>query len=149
MKILKYKKEWFIKQFENEQEVKYKYNIILCHIPPFIEYWEKEAWHKGEKDWNKFIRDDYVPLFEKYHVDMVISGHSHIYQRGERNGVSYLIIGGGGGNLEVPEEQVEDYNIFQSTKFVHHYLTMELDINSRLNINLYDLQNDLIENFRI
>lgn len=39
------------------------------------------------------MRNDWVPLFEKFHVDIVISGHTHLYARGKRNGVIYLIVG--------------------------------------------------------
>jgi hypothetical protein len=35
-------------------------------------------------------------LFEKYKVDFVLNGHSHCYQRGELNGVKYIISGGAG-----------------------------------------------------
>lgn len=62
-----------------------------------MEFWEEEAWNeKGESDWGAFVRLKYVPLFEQYGVDLVIGGHSHIYQRGSRNGVHYLVVGGGG-----------------------------------------------------
>lgn len=42
----------------------------------------------------------WVPLFEEHGVDLVLSGHDHNYQRfGARNGVRYLVHGGGGPNL--------------------------------------------------
>ena len=40
---------------------------------------------------NAGIRDFWVPLFERFDVDSVISGHYHSYQRGELNGIQYLI----------------------------------------------------------
>jgi len=42
------------------------------------------------------VRNDWVPLFQQYHVDVVLSGHSHCYNRGATNGVTYLVVGGGG-----------------------------------------------------
>ena len=42
------------------------------------------------------MRTSLVPLFEKYKVDFVLNGHSHCYQRGELNGVKYVISGGAG-----------------------------------------------------
>jgi hypothetical protein len=35
------------------------------------------------------VRDQWVPLFDKYHVDLVINGHNHIYERADalRGGV--------------------------------------------------------------
>ncbi len=42
------------------------------------------------------MRTSLVPLFEKHKVDFVLNGHSHCYQRGELNGVKYVISGGAG-----------------------------------------------------
>lgn len=40
------------------------------------------------------------PLFEQYHVQLVIAGHSHNYERTNViNGVTYLVDGGGGNGL--------------------------------------------------
>jgi len=36
------------------------------------------------------------PLFVEYGVDIVLSGHVHGYERIERDGVTYLVVGGGG-----------------------------------------------------
>jgi hypothetical protein len=41
-----------------------------------------------------------VPLFERYGVDLVLSGHDHNYQRfAPRHGVTYVVHGGGGQEL--------------------------------------------------
>ncbi len=40
-----------------------------------------------------------VPLFEKYKVTAVFSGHNHNYQRRIVNGITYVITGGGGAPL--------------------------------------------------
>jgi hypothetical protein len=42
------------------------------------------------------VVDRWVPLFEDFGVDLVLSGHDHNYQRfAPRNGVRYLVHGGG------------------------------------------------------
>ncbi|MDX9823040.1 MAG: metallophosphoesterase [Syntrophales bacterium] len=38
----------------------------------------------------------FEPLFMKYGVDVVFSGHHHAYQRISRNGIMYVVSGGGG-----------------------------------------------------
>ena len=63
-------------------------------------------------------------------MDLVLSGHSHIYQRGERNGIKYVICGGGGGELEREDDRVENYNIFEVTQPVHHFLRVVFDSGS-------------------
>ena len=49
---------------------------------------------------NPAVVSRWVPLFERYGVDLVLSGHDHNYQRfAPRNGVTYVVHGGGGQEL--------------------------------------------------
>lgn len=65
--------------------------IPAFHRPPFSE---------GERGGDAGIREWWVPLFTKYEVGLVLSGHAHTYQRTKRiDGVPYLVSGGGGGWL--------------------------------------------------
>ena len=41
----------------------------------------------------------WMELFEGYGVDMVFSGHDHIYERSFYNDVWYIVTGGGGASL--------------------------------------------------
>ena len=40
-----------------------------------------------------------VPMFEKYKVTAVFAGHDHNYQRHVKNGIQYIVTGGGGAPL--------------------------------------------------
>jgi hypothetical protein len=42
---------------------------------------------------------EWVPLFEKHGVDLVLNGHDHNYQRFASEGVTYVVTGGGGAEL--------------------------------------------------
>jgi len=42
------------------------------------------------------------PLFVKYHPRAVFCGHDHLYYRTTRDGVTYLVTGGGGAELYTP-----------------------------------------------
>jgi predicted phosphodiesterase len=42
---------------------------------------------------------EWVPLFEKNGVDLVLNGHDHSYQRFVSEGVTYVVTGGGGAEL--------------------------------------------------
>ncbi|KAI8142619.1 Metallo-dependent phosphatase-like protein [Fennellomyces sp. T-0311] len=98
--------------------------VVVVHVPPFIEYWEPDGWYKkGQNKWGAFVKDRFVPLFEKYGVDLVISGHQHNYERGQRNGIHYTIIGGAGGDLDF--EQVEDWGIYEARSMEFHYVLLE------------------------
>jgi hypothetical protein len=40
-----------------------------------------------------------IPLCEQYHVNIVFNGHDHDYERSFKNGVYYIVTGGGGAHL--------------------------------------------------
>ncbi|CAI5493658.1 unnamed protein product [Closterium sp. Naga37s-1] len=67
----------------------------------------------GERRRTEWVRLEWVPLFEKYRVDLVVSGHSHAYQRGERNGVMYAILGGGGERID--KHRVADWGMYKAS----------------------------------
>jgi hypothetical protein len=50
-----------------------------------------------------------VPMFEKYHVTAAFFGHDHNYQHYLKNGIPYIVTGGGGAPLydvDVPPEGI-------------------------------------------
>jgi hypothetical protein len=74
--------------------------FVFFHHPPWTNAWSADYFipfteyflYQGNED----MRTDLVPIFEQYNVDFVLNGHSHCYQRGEMNGVKYVISGGAG-----------------------------------------------------
>jgi hypothetical protein len=54
-----------------------------------------------------------------------MSGHSHIYQRGERNGIVYMVSGGAGAPLEeMRANHVQNYSMYTVTAQRHHYVEL-------------------------
>ena len=87
--------------FENELKCNNsEWTFVFFHQPPWTNAWDIsyvipfQYWY--QYDGNVDMRTSLVPLFEKYHVDAVLNGHAHDYQRGIYNGVHYFIAGGGG-----------------------------------------------------
>lgn len=74
--------------------------FVFFHHPPWTNAWDPLYYVPFQPyyqyDGNDDMRTDLVPYFEQYGVDFVLNGHSHCYQRGEMNGVHYVISGGGG-----------------------------------------------------
>jgi hypothetical protein len=64
--------------------------FAVMHHPPF-----SIALHGGSQD----LRERWTPLFENYQVTAVFSGHDHVYERAEHNGIRYFVSGGGGAPL--------------------------------------------------
>ncbi|MHA1649555.1 MAG: purple acid phosphatase family protein [Candidatus Helarchaeota archaeon] len=61
-------------------------------------YFHRPAYSAGGN--NQEIIDALVPLFEKYRVDIVFMGHDHHYERMNVSGITYIITGGGGAELD-------------------------------------------------
>lgn len=63
------------------------WKIAVFHHPPYT-----CGGHSGAVD----VQERWVPLFEQYGVQLVLSGHDHNYQRFlAKNGVTYVVHGGG------------------------------------------------------
>ena len=80
------------------------------------------------------------------HVDLVISGHSHCYNRGSTNGVAYVVSGGGGGVLDV--ERVANWPLYTVEYSKYHYDLMEVNGHT-LSWQTYDENNSLIDLFTL
>jgi predicted phosphodiesterase len=92
--------------------------IVMTHDGPYS---------RGEHGGNVLARERYVPILARHRVDLVLSGHDHIYQRGEINGLRYMVSGGGGaplygircGTAGRPKCTVEDGMVAVARE--HHY----------------------------
>ena len=63
-----------------------RWKIVTMHHPPYS---------GGLHGSDMRVRAAFVPLFEKYDVQLVLTGHDHDYQRSQPiNGVTYVVSGG-------------------------------------------------------
>jgi len=137
--------EWLENELASAESQSADFRVVVVHIPPFLEYWDPDSWNeKGEKHWGEFVRKRFVPLFRKYKVDLVISGHQHNYQRGDRDGITYAIIGGAGGSLDY--DRVENYKFYVAGDKEHHYVLMEL-WPKKIVCSAYSLDGTLFDKF--
>ena len=92
--------DWLVEELKcNNQQ----WLFVFFHHPPWTNAWSADYYipltdyflYQGNVD----MRTTIVPLFEQYNVDFVLNGHSHCYQRGELNGVKYVISGGAGSSI--------------------------------------------------
>jgi len=57
------------------------WTIVLFHTPPY-----SDGGHKSDNIWDSHgklvaMRENFVPIFDEYGVDVVLNGHSHDYER--------------------------------------------------------------------
>ncbi|MDP2292267.1 MAG: metallophosphoesterase [Actinomycetota bacterium] len=72
------------------------WKIVALHHPPY------SAGYQGS---SKDARRTFSPIFERYGVQLVLSGHDHDYQRSEPiNGVTYVVSGAGSGTRRTGED---------------------------------------------
>lgn len=88
----------FIK-FEDElkKSEAYKHRFVAVHKSPLSPY--QQSWYRPELNpWSyRFMK-----LCEKYKVDIVLSGHTHMFKEGLFGGVRYITSGGGGMITTIP-----------------------------------------------
>lgn len=93
--------------------------FVVMHHPPF-----SISLHGGQRD----LRERWTPLFEKYGVAAVFSGHDHCYERAEVGGVRYFVSGGGGAPLYPRGKRPSAIDLAAVQRFerVTHYLRVHV-----------------------
>lgn len=90
---------WLDAQLGSPEARDARFRVVAVHSPPYCERW---------LDGDATLRATLVPRLEQYHVNLCLSGHTHEYERGETNGVNY-VVAGGGSYLDTPEVIVKDW----------------------------------------
>ena len=90
--------EWIEKELAQDDS---KWKIAFFHHPPYSS--------GGRHGSSERVRKALEPIFIRYGVDVVFSGHDHIYERIKpQNGIQYFVTGAGGklrrGNVEKGSE---------------------------------------------
>jgi predicted MPP superfamily phosphohydrolase len=67
-------RKWLL---EDLAKTKSTWKILFFHHPPFT----KGTYDSDAVSLLSLIRQKLVPIFEKYKVDLVLNGHSHVYER--------------------------------------------------------------------
>ncbi len=85
-------KTWLIDELETIPED--EWTIVMSHTF----YYSSGAFENGWSWYdNKTVIDELSPVFEKYDVDIVMSGHKHDNELLKKNGVTYVVSGAMGG----------------------------------------------------
>ena len=87
------------------------------------------------------------PLFEKYHVRAVFSGHDHIYYRTVRKGVTYVVTGGGGAPL-YPVDAGKGEITGDVAESVHNYVVCKVRGNVIV-VTAYRLDGSVLDDFTL
>ena len=93
----KTQEKWLIKQLEEIPQEDTVIVISHCYVTG-SGYYDSAA----GKNWGDIpsVVDKLCPIFEKYGVDLSLSGHNHFFEFLEKDDVNYVILGGMGGKLD-------------------------------------------------
>jgi hypothetical protein len=119
------------------QDTSLRHIFVVMHHPPF-----SVSLHGGQAD----LRERWTPLFERYNVSAVFSGHDHVYSRAENNDIHYFITGGGGAPLYPRRPRSHPIDVAAVKKFerVLHYLRVTVT-GSRLEVTAVRADGTIIE----
>jgi hypothetical protein len=83
--------------------------FIFFHLPPYT----TNTVYSGNVDVQQYL----CPLFERFGVRIVFSGHVHAYEHSLVNGVHYLITGGGGAELARNWNAAEPWTVYREATY--------------------------------
>ena len=119
----------------------YTWKIVMFHRPPFSSS-SHGCWTEGQEYW--------CPIFDKYRVDLVVSGHDHNYERSKpinytasktspqdsyARGTMYIVSGGWGAPLYPSGSNWwTDYS-----SSLYHFVLVDIFSNETLNLQAKDI----------
>ena len=100
---------------ERLADTRFTTTIPVFHIPPYT-----GGAHVND---GVAVRADWVPMFEKAGVKLVLSGHDHNYQRLIEDGVTYIVSGGGSATLYAKTVDIPGSQVFNQ---ISHFVTFDV-----------------------
>lgn len=128
---------WLVNELRRPGTQNAAFRVVCFHRLPYA-----NLWNGGGYTGEPWVRSDWVPLFQQYNVDVVINGHAHNYNRGTANGVTYTVVGGGGGALDT--ERVANWPLLTVEYSRHHFALMRI-AGHTLDWTVYDNTNVVLD----
>ena len=127
---------WLISDLKNiKRDIKFK--IAVFHHPIF-----DVSLHEADE---KNLKTVLLPLFKKYGVCAVFSGHDHNYQRFEYEGIYFIVTGGGGADLR---EQFRESPYLQKFEKAYHFCLLSPGADF-LRVRIIGIDSNTIDDFTI
>ena len=145
--MLAWQKDWLERDLAATNK---KWKVVFTHRPPYNNKWSRDGGN---------IRSAFVPIFDKYHVDVVFSGHDHVYARtyplyndqvveSTEQGTVYVATGRSGTKYYHDVVSKDWNNFFYNPKEEPNYIRVEVE-EGRVIISAYTQQGLLIDTWRI
>ncbi|MCX7957539.1 MAG: metallophosphoesterase family protein [Deltaproteobacteria bacterium] len=132
--------KWIVKTLEMPEAVWAGLRIAVFHQSAYT-----DGWGHCDYDGNLQIRSSLIPALEKGGINLILNGHTHGYERGLLNGVYHMIIGGGGGDLDM---KCNNFPFIEKTNYVHHFIYGDV-LCDKVIIHAIDIDGNLFDEFEI
>ena len=113
--------------------------IVVLHHPPYT-----CGGHRGSGP----VQRAWVPLFDRYGVRLVLSGHDHNYQRFKRRRVTYVVHGGGGARPYALRACRRGYTTRIRARATHGFLHLTVTPTA-VDVVVMDVSGQAIDRFRV
>jgi Calcineurin-like phosphoesterase len=113
--------------------------MVVFHHPPYT-----CGGHLG----SLAVQRAWVPLLRRSGVTLVLSGHDHNYQRFERDGVTYVVHGGGGARLYTLRPCPSGYPRRVAARVGHGFVHVTVEPDGFL-VRIVDLAGTTIDRFEV
>ncbi len=94
------------------------------------------------------VKEELHDFFVAEGVDLVFNGHNHMYYRTERDGIFYVVTGGGGAPLHDYNESSTTWQEEDFAASEHHYCNVEVNT-THVVVSAYLLNGTILESFFI
>jgi hypothetical protein len=107
---------WLDEDLARAEAAGARHLFVVMHWGPFSG--RHYLMHGSNMDALKYI----VPVARKHHVDAMLAGHDHFYERGDDHGLQYFVTGGGG----APLAACGSIAATQVARSTYHYLVVDV-----------------------
>ena len=90
--------------------------VVVFHHPPYS---------SGSHGSQFATMPNWLNAFEAFGVNLVINGHDHQYERSFRNGIWYIVSGGGGAPLRKVNSKPNPYQVYAESTY--HFCRIRID----------------------
>lgn len=110
-------RDWLVRELEKaDDEPGIDHRFVVLHIGPYS---------SGPHGPNQRMHEAGIPdLLRKHRVSLVFSGHDHIYERGDAEGLKYIVSGGAGAPLYPVKRHLPTAAKVEST---YHFVEVTVD----------------------
>jgi predicted phosphodiesterase len=123
---------------ERIADTSFKTSLPVFHVSPF----SSSVVHPND---SLPVRSSWVPLFEEEGVPLVLSGHFHHYERFTREGITYIVSGGGSSILYAQGQLLPGSELYRRQS---HFLLVEI-YETRLSLQAIALGGEIIDSLEI